>query len=309
MPTLSGRAFAKINLGLRVLDRRPDGFHELRTVFQTVSLADRVSVDWKPARRTHIELVCSELALAGADNLAWRAAEALLAETGARGRVSIRIDKRIPSGAGLGGGSSDAAATLCALARMVDPAPSAGALQRIAASLGSDIPFFLLGGRALGIGRGEEVYALPETSRQWFVLVTPAVHVSTVEAYRHLAASRAALTHARKGFILNVFCAGIRAPLGTGADESESAFTNDFEGVVFRKFPELRQVKKRLLRVGAKQALMSGSGSALFGVFEDRSAAQRAHAELRTSGWAAHVVRSVSRAECGKTWKQAEQKY
>jgi len=304
MPSLAGRAFAKINLGLQILDKRPDGFHELRTVFQTVSLADRITVEWEPARRTRIELTCTELALAGSDNLAWRAADALLRAAGERGRVSIRIDKRIPAGAGLGGGSSDAGATLCALSRLLGSKPAPIVLQRIAARLGSDVPFFLTGGRAIGIGRGEELYPLPETSRQWYVLVTPAVHVSTVEAYRDLAASRPALTPDRKGFILNMFCAGVRASI----DGSKARLTNDFEDTIFRKFPGLQKAKRKLLRVGATQALMSGSGSALFGVFEDRAGAFQAREKLVAGGLAAHAVRSVSRSEYKRTWKLAEQK-
>ncbi len=309
MPSLAGRAFAKLNLGLAILERRSDGFHELRTVFQTISLADRIEVGWRSGRRTRIELVCSELALAGADNLAWRAADELLRETGREGSVSIRIDKHIPSGGGLGGGSSDAGATLCALARLLRPAPSPAVLQGVAARLGSDVPFFLLGGRALGVGRGEEVYPLPEGTRQWFVLVTPPVRVSTAAAYRDLAASRRALTPDRKGPILNMFCAGFRAPDRAQADGAAGALANDFEDTVFQRFPELRQIKRKLLRVGARQALMSGSGSTLFGVFEDRSSAEQAKEKLRSGGLEAHLARTVSRAEFGRTWKRAGQNF
>jgi 4-diphosphocytidyl-2-C-methyl-D-erythritol kinase len=309
MPSpLAGRAFAKVNLGLRILDRRPDGFHELRTVFQSISLADGLSAAWQPGRNSRIELSCDDPALETSENLAWRAAEALLERTGRTGRVRIEIRKRIPAGAGLGGGSSDAAATLRALARLLLPAPPAEALQEVAAGLGSDIPYFLLGGRAAGIGRGQEVYPLPELKRQWFVLVTPDVHVSTAEAYRALAAARPALTLDRKGFILNTFCAGIRTPDGAGAGGASGALTNDFEDIVFQQFPELRQIKLELLRVGAEQALMSGSGSALFGFFGDRVTASKGHAELEQTGLRAHLVRSVSRREFGK-WKQAEQKF
>ena len=309
MPELAGRAYAKVNLGLRILERRPDGFHELRTVFQTISLSDRIRVAWEPGRRTHIELVCNAATLAGPDNLAWRAAEALVAHSPkARGRVRIDIEKIIPTGAGLGGGSSDAGATLCALARLFPRPPAPTLLQEIAAGLGSDVPFFLVGGRAIGLGRGEEVYALPETKRRWLVLVTPSVHIPTPAAYRQLADSRPALTLDRKGPILNVFCAGIRSPQSMDANEAAGALTNDFEDIVFRNFPELRQIKGRLLRVGAQQALMSGSGSALFGVFEDRNTAARAHATLAETGLRTHLVRTVSRGEFGK-WKQVEQKF
>ena len=308
MPSIHGRAFAKINLGLRILDRRPDGFHELRTVFQTISLADRIRVDWRRARSTRIEVDCNELALAGSDNLAWRAADALLSMMRVRGQVYIRIEKNIPSGAGLGGGSSDAGATLLALSRLLDPPPAREELLSVAAGLGSDVPFFLTGGRAVGIGRGEEVYPIPETLRQWFVLATPSVHVSTPVAYRDLAAARPALTLDRKGFILNVFCAGLGTLNDADANQPLGALKNDFEGPIFRKFPELRQIKRKLVRAGAKQALMSGSGSSLFGVFGDRPAAVRARETLAAEGLAVQVVRSVARAEFARTWKQAERK-
>ncbi|MEZ5395793.1 MAG: 4-(cytidine 5'-diphospho)-2-C-methyl-D-erythritol kinase [Bryobacterales bacterium] len=306
MKTLAGRAFAKVNLGLRILDRRPDGFHELRTVFQTISLADRVRVGWKQAKQTKIELTCSDPELENPDNLAWRAADALLRLTGRTGRVHVQIDKRVPAGAGLGGGSSDAGAVLRALGLLLSATPAE--LQWEAAeTLGSDVPFFLQGGRAVGLGRGEELYPLPEQKRQWMILATPDVHVSTAEAYRALAASRSALTPDRKGFILRGFCAGFRASSRADGNELAGALTNDFEDIVFQQFPKLERVKQELLRIGAKQALMSGSGSALFGVFEDRAAAVRAYAKVEGRDWTAQVVRTISRGEFGR-WKQAEQK-
>jgi len=306
MKTLAGRAYAKVNLGLRILERRQDGFHELRTVFQTISLADRIRVGWEPARQTKIELSCSDPALENQDNLAWRAADALLRLTGRSGQVRIRIDKRVPAGAGLGGGSSDAGAVLRALGLLLSGADLELQWQA-AEALGSDVPFFLQGGRAVGLGRGEELYPLPEQKRQWMILATPAVHVWTVEAYRALAASRDALTPDRKGFILRGFCAGFRASSRADGNELAGALTNDFEDIVFQKFPELERVKQELLRIGARQALMSGSGSALFGVFEDRAAALRAYAEVAGKDWTAQLVRTISRGEFGR-WKQAEQK-
>lgn len=306
MSMLAGCAYAKVNLGLRILDRRPDGFHELRTVFQTISLGDPIRVGWQPGRKTKIELACSDPELENAENLAWRAAEALLARVGRRGRVRIEIEKRVPAGAGLGGGSSDAGAVLRALTLLLPSVP-AGQAHEVAASLGSDVPFFLEGGRAVGIGRGEELYPLPEQKRQWMVLATPGVHVSTAHAYRALEASRGALTPDRKGFILRGFCAGFRASSRADAIELAGALTNDFEDIVFRQFPELQTIKLELLRVGAKQASMSGSGSALFGVFEGRAAALGAYAALTGKGVNAHLVRTVSRGEFGR-WKQAEQK-
>jgi 4-diphosphocytidyl-2-C-methyl-D-erythritol kinase len=305
---IEGRAFAKVNLGLRILDRRPDGFHELRTVFQTVSLSDRVAVEFEPARRTKIELTVSDATLAGPDNLAWKAAEALLGRSRRRGRVRIELDKRIPAGAGLGGGSADAGAVLLALSRLFDPPPSALELQLAAEHVGSDVPFFLLGGRAVGAGRGEEVYALPDELRRPLLIVCPAAHISTKHAYQALARSRrGALTADDKRFMLSSFCSGVRVPGAarretTEAEELAGALTNDFEDVIFRRFPELGEYKERLERAGGKPALMSGSGSALFGMFEDRGAALAARRFFEGEALRTFVVRTVSRREYAGVW-------
>jgi 4-diphosphocytidyl-2-C-methyl-D-erythritol kinase len=305
MPAISGRAFAKVNLGLRILDRRPDGYHELRTVYQTISLADRLAVEWTTGRRRDVEMTCDDPALAGPENLAARAARALLDAGPWRGRVRIALEKRVPMGAGLGGGSSDAGSALCALRALLDPSPDEAALQAAAASVGSDVPFFLVGGRALGVGRGEEVYPLPETARQWLVLVAPGVHVSTPQAYAGLARSRPALTPDRKGLILNVFSAGIRASGEASGDGLRGDWTNDFEDSVFERFPELRKIKGELTAAGAKRASLSGSGSALFGLFDSRESALGAVERLKTRGLVGRAVRTVGRREYKAEWSRA----
>ncbi|MBI1357819.1 MAG: 4-(cytidine 5'-diphospho)-2-C-methyl-D-erythritol kinase [Acidobacteria bacterium] len=306
MPALSGKAFAKVNLGLRILERRPDGFHELRTVFQTISLADRLRVSHEPGGEARVELRCSDPALESDDNLAARAARELLARTGCGGTVRIELEKRIPHGAGLGGGSSDAAAVLTALDRLLEPKPSGAVLYQAAAALGSDVPFFLLGGRAVGLGRGEEVYPLPETPAQWMLLLVPGVRVATAEAYRNLAAARGgALTPDRKGFIVSSFCSGFRAPEAAeprvGAD-----WANDFEETVFQSLPDLELLKQRLREAGAACALLSGSGSALFGMFGSRQEALAARRRFKSPGSDAglktHVVRTVGSRECRRSW-------
>src|SRR5262249_36130499 len=157
-----------INLGLRVLYRRPDNFHEIRTIFQTISLSDRVELVYQRGRKTRsVELTCRRAELAGPGNLAARAALRLLEATGSAGSVRLHLEKRTPIGAGLGGGSSDAAAVLLALGSLLRPQPSRELLHRLAQDLGSDVPFFLVGGRALGVGRGAEVYPLADIPERW----------------------------------------------------------------------------------------------------------------------------------------------
>ncbi len=308
MQTLSGKAFAKVNLGLRILDRRADGFHELRTVFQTISLADRLTVGYEPLDAVEVSLRCSRQELETDDNLACRAARELLERLGMGGRVTVDLDKRIPHGAGLGGGSSDAGAVLLALEQLIEPTPPGETLHQAASALGSDVPFFLFGGRAVGVGRGEEVYPLADLPRTWIVVLEPSVAVATAEAYRKLAQTRGgALTRDRKGLILSSFCVGFRAPIG-GGPNVDAEWANDFEETVFDSLPALKPLKQRLREAGAARALLSGSGSALFGVFGSREEAERAkrsfESETREGKVVAHVARTVGRTECRRSWSK-----
>ena len=182
-------AFAKINLSLKVLGRRADGYHELRTVFQSIGLHDTLEFEFTPGRATSIEL---EDALAIDDNLALRAARLFFESKKVRGRLKMRLAKRIPMGGGLGGGSSDAASVLLALTALTGREATLVELSAMAARLGSDVPFFLMGGAALGLGRGEELYPLPEPKPLPVFVLAPRIHVSTAEAYRAL--GRPALT-------------------------------------------------------------------------------------------------------------------
>jgi 4-diphosphocytidyl-2-C-methyl-D-erythritol kinase len=306
MPGISGRAFAKVNLGLRILDRRPDGFHELRTVFQTISLADRIKLSWRPDRAVKIALSCNRKDLETPDNLVVRAAEALLERTGSRGDLQIRLQKRVPAGAGLGGGSSDAAAALTGLSRLLKNAPSPEILLEIAAGLGSDVPFFLRGGRAVGVGRGEEVYPLPEPAKQWLLLLAPRLQSSTPEAYRDLAKARHdSLTPLDKRRIINVFSSGIGVPGGRAAQSPAGALANDFEEIIFRRFPKLAVLKSRLIEVGARDSALSGSGSALFGLFATRQAAEDGRDGLGKVEADVFVVSTVTRRGCAAAWRQS----
>ncbi|HXS96572.1 MAG TPA: 4-(cytidine 5'-diphospho)-2-C-methyl-D-erythritol kinase [Candidatus Limnocylindrales bacterium] len=281
------RALAKINLDLRVLGKRADGFHELRTVFQTISLGDTLDIAFTPGRKRSVDLVD---ALSIPDNLVTRAAHAVMDALRINGRVEMRLTKRIPMGAGLGGGSSDAAAVLLALpaiaGRTVDPA----ALREIGQSLGSDVPFFLLGGAAVGIGRGTELFPLPDTPAGYGIVVAPGIHVNTAQAYRDL------------------------SPLLADADGKVNAFqtaawsgqtgVNDFESVVFAQHPELAAWKKRIVRAGATAAMMTGSGSALFGFFASRQAARQALERLRPFDAAVFPISSVNRARYRQMWQK-----
>ncbi len=288
------RALAKINLDLRVLGKRPDGFHELRTIFQTISLADTLELAFTPARRTSIAL---DDKLQIADNLVLRAARLAMDGMRATGRIEIRLTKRIPMGAGLGGGSSDAAAVLLALPLLAGPPIPLSKLSDIASQLGSDVPFFLLGGTAVGIGRGAEIFPLPDTPSQAGLLVAPAIHVNTAQAYRDLSPRLTGLTlelQQNKIFSFQSL-AWDTANLGLAR--------NDFEAVVFEQHPKLATLKKRLVRAGASAAMMSGSGSALYGLFPDRNAIYRAIESLGEER--TFRISLVGRARYRAMWRRA----
>jgi 4-diphosphocytidyl-2-C-methyl-D-erythritol kinase len=283
------QALAKVNLGLYVLYRRPDHFHEIRTVFQTISLADKLEIEYRRGKGPAVELECGRPDLAGPDNLAARAARRLLDATGDRARVRIRLEKRIPVGAGLGGGSSDAAAVLLALAARLRPRPEQELLLRLAAELGSDVPFFLHGGRAVGVGRGAEIYPLPDLPRRTMLVVAPSLPVSTAEAYRRLSPHLTSVPGEDKIY-----------RLGSSTFED---LENDFERVVFQMHPELQTLKARLAALGARPALLCGSGSALFGVFRDRRQAIRARDSDELAEVSRFVASTVSRAAYRARWR------
>ncbi|MBI5280620.1 MAG: 4-(cytidine 5'-diphospho)-2-C-methyl-D-erythritol kinase, partial [Candidatus Solibacter usitatus] len=241
------RAHAKINLSLKVGRRRADGFHELRTVFQSIGLHDTLEFEFTPGRGASIEL---DDALGIEDNLAARAARLFFEARKARGRLRMKLTKRIPMGGGLGGGSSDAAAVLLALPALTGRNTSLPELMRLGAQLGSDVPFFLVGGTALGIGRGEEIYPLPEAGAKPVLVLAPPIHVSTAEAYKALARGslRSGLTSGAQFPKLDVFQSFVwQAYLASDAE-------NDFEDAVFQLHPELKRWQRKLERLGAHVA-------------------------------------------------------
>ena len=285
---------AKLNLGLRVLYKRPDGFHELRTLFQTISLADTITVSYAPGRGSEVTLD-SELKIP--NNLIVRAAEALLEETGARGRVHFSLKKRIPMGGGLGGGSTNAAAVLLGLPALLGKRVPINVLSTIGAKLGSDIPFFLYGGRALGLGRGTELYPLPDGPAEALVLVVPGFPVATPDAYRALSARLASDGGATAR---SEFEAELWQGEGRRFFSPKAAVVNDFEPVVFQQFPELIKIQKKLARTGASPAGMTGSGSTMYGVYESPAAAAEAVARLKP--WQAIPAKTITRSAYRKMW-------
>jgi 4-diphosphocytidyl-2-C-methyl-D-erythritol kinase len=272
MPEVRIPAFAKINLRLDILGKRADGFHELRTIFQTISLHDELRLRASPRPGIALSIRGNE-ALSQEPprkNLVYRAVEVLRRELKIHGGVEIELTKKIPAGRGLGGGSSDAAAALLGYLRLTRKRLPAARLLEIAASLGADVPFFLLGGRALGVNKGDEIYPLPDMPRKVILVVSPKdLHVPTPDAYRWVKAKPLRLTKSAVNSKLLEFCA-----LCWSAQES--GLSNDFERAVFRRHPRLGKIKRDLLQRGAAEASLAGSGSAVFGVFPSPALARRA---------------------------------
>jgi 4-diphosphocytidyl-2-C-methyl-D-erythritol kinase len=373
------RSFAKINLGLCIGVRRADGFHELRTVYQTIALHDIIRVE--VGRGSGIEIQCADPRVpTDSSNTCYRIVERAMAALKARGRVVIEIEKRLPVQGGLGGASANAVAVLLGLERALRKQLSGPERLRIAAEVGSDLPLFLVGGTALGVGRGEEVYPLPDLAAVACVIATPEIGVSTPKAFAdwdalfpqglkpgfmegpigtaeavpfpeptvELRSTRAgedarASKSTRKegrphtisaeltlhspsdrinefGRVLSAWLSGQSqvkhksgkavsgVPVRKGRGRAETllldlvrtGIENDFERVVFPKYPELREVKSVLERTGAVYASLSGSGSAIFGLFASREAARKASARLRKSGIPAVATTTLTRPQYWK---------
>jgi 4-diphosphocytidyl-2-C-methyl-D-erythritol kinase len=280
------KSYAKINWALDVLFKREDGYHELRTIYQTVSLHDNLIIGKTDGA---IEIVCDDARVpCDETNLVYKAAVQLRQATGTESGARIEIEKRIPVAAGMGGGSSNAAATLLGLEKLWQVRLADSDRFNIAASLGSDVPLFLLGGTLLGVGRGEEVYPLEEIDCAHLLLVNPGIAVSTAAAYTSL--RRLTREAAPRKIPFAFFAAkGIR--------ELPLVARNDFEEVVLVTHPEIAAVKERLQGLGAKPALMSGSGSTVFAVFDNLKTSERAQQEMRAFGYWAELARTIGRKE------------
>jgi len=345
------RSFAKINLGLGIGVLRADGFHELRTVYQTIALHDviRVSV----GRRSGIEICCEDSRVPKDEsNTCYRIVERAMVALKAHGRVVIEIEKRLPVQGGLGGASANAVATLLALERALKKQLPAPERLRIAAEVGSDLPLFLIGGTVLGVGRGEEVYPVPDLPKVPCVVATPEIGVSTPKAFAdwdllvasepqglkpdfsaHPKGTAEAVPFPAKltlhpasdrmgefGRVLSAWLgshsqgkhksgrtlSGVPVSKGRGRAETplldlvRTGIENDFEQVVFPKYPELREVKSVLVRAGAVYASLSGSGSATYGLFASREAAEKAAARLRKDGVPATATTTLTRPQYWK---------
>jgi 4-diphosphocytidyl-2-C-methyl-D-erythritol kinase len=363
--TVTVKSFAKINLGLRIGHAREDGFHELLTVYQTIGVYDVIHVSIQ--RGSGIEIRCADPRVPrDHTNTCFRVAEKAMAALGV-GRVLIEIEKRLPVQGGLGGASANAVSTLLGLERAARKTLSQGERLQITAAIGSDLPLFLVGGTVLGVGRGEQVFPLPDFPPTACVVVTPAIGVSTPRAFgewdriqglkasaseaRNAAPSAdaaslrstgtdegvrpytnsmrtdegvrpytgsAKLTASSPSDRINELSYGLSAWLSewySGAPSKlrggragnpllalvRAGIENDFEQVVFPEHPELGEVKRALVRAGAKYASLSGSGSTLYGLFASRRAADLAVTRLRKAGWTAQTTSTLTR---GDYWRR-----
>jgi len=265
---------AKINLILRILDRRPDGFHNLWSIMQTVALEDEVQIRLR-ADRQDIQLRCDATQLAAdQSNLVYRAAAEVLERAHHAIGLDIELRKRIPMGAGLGGGSSDAAATIIGLNRLLQLEWSPKQMAAVGQSLGSDVPFFLFAPSAFVAGRGETVRPIVVEGARWVVLVNPGFGVNTKWAYQELSVTRTAVTP------LSLVQRELDRQLRVSWTQLIAGAENDFEVPVFAEHGKLREIKRNLQAQGAEIALLSGSGATVFGVFADEARARLAQAQF-----------------------------
>ena len=285
MATRTYRSFAKINLHLQVDGRYPDGYHRLTTIFQTVSLHDLISLEIL-AEPTITLRVPGGGAPEGEGNLAWRAAhEALNRWAPGRG-ARIEIRKRIPSGGGLGGGSSNAAVVLSAIPEILGVTVDPSEMTEVARTLGADVPFFLVGGTALGTGRGDEISPLPDLEEQEVVLVNPGISVSTAEIFGALELPEG---RANPAGLLSVLESGSCVRIA-----DLDAF-NDLEEPVLERVPEVRSVYTALRQAGATCVRLSGSGGTVFACFAPSRRGREVELDLPDEA-RVYAARTVSRA-------------
>ena len=274
------RAFAKINLDLRILRKRPDGYHAIRTVFQTIDWFDEIQMERAPRFNFWASSGPQD-----ETNLVVRAVRLFEQGLGRQADVDIKLTKSLPAGAGLGGGSADAAVTLMGLYRLYGSEIRSDPDRQLQwmRSLGSDVPFFSIGGRAVGTGRGDELSALPDEVNYWLVLVDPGVSIRSAEAYSWLTLSDK--SNNIEGFRVQ-----------SVPERATSEPTNDFEAAVFKRYPQLEAIRQDLTRSGAFRAALSGSGSVVFGQFDSEAAAQRAAGQTKP-GYRVKVTKPLSRSE------------
>lgn len=264
---------AKINLGLYVLGKRPDGYHDIWTIFQELEFHD---VLYFTKRDAPLTLTTNHPTLpVGDENLVCRAARAFAQKTGCPTQLAIHLEKQIPLGAGLGGGSSNAAAALCGLNQLFQVGASREELAALGATLGSDVPFFLHGGTAIGTGRGEQIEPLPDLPPCWILLINPRIHVSSAWAYKNI---NLKLTNFPTKN--NVFSQQHNA-----VTDALRTLENMLEEPVISHYPIIASIKNLLLEEGAEWASMSGSGSTVFGVFKEKELAEQALRQIERPDW------------------------
>ena len=288
---------AKINLTLHVGPKREDGYHDLRTLLQSITLHDTLTFT---TRRGPFSLACRTPGVpSDRTNLVWRAAEVLWAALGRTGEprdAHIKLDKAIPSQAGLGGGSADAAAALVGLNKIWGGRLSRRVLMRLGAELGSDVPFFLQGGTALGIGRGEELYPVDDVERMGVVIIKPSFGVSTADAYGWLDLDRASASKTTEPEFMDP---SVSDMVEVGWPSGPLALSNDLMEPVAQRHPAVFEMVKACLGRGALAAQMTGSGSAVFGLFPE-SVASKAARELKRPDWLVLVARTQTRREAAR---------
>ncbi len=264
------KAPAKVNLILKVLGRLPNGYHELWSVMQSVDLFDLLSLR-RISAPANIRLTCDTAGVPlGNDNIVYRAAELVLKKAGLTEGIEVHLEKHIPMGAGLGGGSSDAAATIFGLVQLFQLPWSTSEMAALGAELGSDVPFFFSMPQALIRGWGQEVVPLTVTGNRWILLVKPEFPIDTGWAYQQLAASRSSVP------TLSMDLQAIEKRDVLDLGDILPLVENDFEPALFPEIPRLGELKAQLLSLGAEVALLSGSGSTIFGIFSQEEAAVKA---------------------------------
>jgi 4-diphosphocytidyl-2-C-methyl-D-erythritol kinase len=281
-------SFAKINWSLRVLGKREDGYHEIHTVLQTVSLHD--VLHFQRDADPQVKLICNDPQVpADHTNLIMLAAQLLQARFNPNAGATIRLEKKIPAGGGLGGGSSNAAVTLLVLSQLWNLDLLLPEMINLGSQIGSDVPFFLVGGRAVATGVGSDITPVADCVETSLVIVTPRTAVSTAKAYEAL--NSAALTSPNSALILT--------SSRSEADLSlcdQWPLHNDFEKVIFEMEPEIKRVRKALLDAGAQNVLLAGSGSSVFGIFESAEAQHRALEAIKVEdGWRVFPCSTLSR--------------
>lgn len=294
--TLTLPSFAKINWTLEILGRRTDGYHELRTILQTISLSDELRFEL--TEQEGIEILCDHPDVPTDErNLIHRAARLLAERTGFTPRLRITLNKHIPTAAGLGGGSSNAAVTLLGLQRLWQVSLAPADLLKLGAQLGADVPCFFFGGTTLGIGRGDEIYPLPDVRADHLLLINAGIAVPTAEAYGGLppeltkTAPLASMPFSSGAAYTCLLSSGGPLPI------PEKLMRNDLEVPVLVRHPLLREIKERLSAAGAVGVMMSGSGATIFAVFDRAAVLENAQAALRTSGWWSVRARTLSRED------------